>query len=797
MEFWEFLIQREGDRSWLPLESPEVEVLEGRYRMVARSNRSRVPVEVAIAHTLLNDHPPRRRFQKRQGFTNPDGVMVVFPYTWLQPGLWEFQCSGEQITSAGRDTWQQAVQLHVIAQESEVSDDWVPELPSDGLAFSAANMQPSSPFAVQSDDEAGRDDIYLADADRRERLDATAADQPSEAALPGAENLDSNPFGTFLQPEPPSEGAATTPTNAPEATPAYSNVTSSALNPPDPPDIHAIDAPPTDALTADAPLTDATEDPSPLSAEAALRQRAEADSDAVMASLMEGLELDDFDDAAPPTGEATDDAVEAEEDERGSSMPTLDPDSVRLVLHETNLVVQPNTPLMLNGAVEAVGEPDTPYLPPVALQITLREPQTASVVLETRRSLTSRLLPCSFSCQVALPENSRTRLLMGNLALITLAAPDDDPLILVSEDFSVTASLDELLEAIASNVSADLKAAFGVEKPPAALDLSLLNVVQPLTDRPATIPDRPATTPKPVPLPKPSEPQILPPKLNFEATPRPKPSTDSPIDLPQMQSASEMMESTTESKQEPLDPFIPSESDPLEEADDVLKGLEVVEQSDQVEPDASEEVFDPVASAEELAFRSLDLQNRFLERLNSLATDAELSNFLGDRLTPGNNSAAAREVVIEDDAPVPPRRSLSFQSAPRAIEPDPNTSLNTEPLPTPQIFVKTGELVSGETVDVTVILPPTTHPVGVKLWLQDLQNRALLDGPRWLMNFVPSSRGDREAWTSLTIPHGCLEVQFEAIAIELATQRESHKVTCDRPVIPPNLPSLSLDELEI
>jgi hypothetical protein len=32
-EDWAFLLQQEGDRAWLPLESPDVEVLEGRYRL--------------------------------------------------------------------------------------------------------------------------------------------------------------------------------------------------------------------------------------------------------------------------------------------------------------------------------------------------------------------------------------------------------------------------------------------------------------------------------------------------------------------------------------------------------------------------------------------------------------------------------------------------------------------------------------------------------------------------------------------------------------------------------------------
>jgi hypothetical protein len=49
--------------------------------------------------------------------------------------------------------------------------------------------------------------------------------------------------------------------------------------------------------------------------------------------------------------------------------------------------------------------------------------------------------------------------------------------------------------------------------------------------------------------------------------------------------------------------------------------------------------------------------------------------------------------------------------------------------------------------------------------------------------------------TQLNIPFGCLEIRLEAIAIDMATQQESHKVTIGRTVIPPDLPTLQLDEL--
>jgi hypothetical protein len=50
--------------------------------------------------------------------------------------------------------------------------------------------------------------------------------------------------------------------------------------------------------------------------------------------------------------------------------------------------------------------------------------------------------------------------------------------------------------------------------------------------------------------------------------------------------------------------------------------------------------------------------------------------------------------------------------------------------------------------------------------------------------------------TQLIIPFGSVEIRFEAIAVDLNSQRESHKVSLDCVVVPPDLPDFSLDEFE-
>ncbi|WP_423752220.1 hypothetical protein [Nostoc linckia] len=118
-----------------------------------------------------------------------------------------------------------------------------------------------------------------------------------------------------------------------------------------------------------------------------------------------------------------------------------------------------------------------------------------------------------------------------------------------------------------------------------------------------------------------------------------------------------------------------------------------------------------------------------------------------------------------------------------------------EPLPIPQLYVPEGELIAGKSVIIRAVIPEVSRPVAIKLWVEDCQTRWLLNGPHLLTNLLPNTLGGLEVMTQLNIPFGCLEIRLEAIALDPATQQESHKVTIVRSVIPPDLPNLEIDEL--
>jgi hypothetical protein len=119
MEQWQFLIQKQGDRTWHPLESVTVEIMEGRYRVVACSRRANTDVDVRITHSSPPELSPQRRIYKRSRRTNSDGSIAVIPFTYFQPGIWELRCSGNLMSDVFGHSWQHLVNLKVLAQRVE------------------------------------------------------------------------------------------------------------------------------------------------------------------------------------------------------------------------------------------------------------------------------------------------------------------------------------------------------------------------------------------------------------------------------------------------------------------------------------------------------------------------------------------------------------------------------------------------------------------------------------------------------------------------------------------------------
>ncbi|MGV0025188.1 hypothetical protein [Phormidesmis priestleyi] len=692
-EYWEFLLQKEGDRSWLPLDSSDVEILEGRYRIVARSHRKNSNVEVRIIHQATDEIPPKRRTQKRSHRTNQDGLVVVIPFTSLKPGIWELNCSGDLMSDLMGNGWQAAIQLHVVPRDSEEdADDWEPdwEMPSEEAAVEPAETDSSE-------------------------------DSPPQAKL--------------------------------------------------------------------APVTGSSVDRLLQIAEQMSEQTAES-SESIVQIL-------------PP---------------------------LQITLTQETFVAHRGQRLTLTGQIAPVEAISTGLMLSLAeLKASLRDPQSSDVWLETCELILNQPLPMPLAFELALPDKFKARLLLGEFTIYDLSQDSQAPSVLANQSFTLTADASDLLDSVSEEMAPDeealeqaLEASANPPKPaPQAsqLNLSFLNFV-----------DTPKTQSFEF---KPIAAQPLPPQIYSSPSQEGKKS----LDLPSFSSPANQLEPDPA-----LDDLPGDLPDDLLEAE--LTQLELA--IDPEEPSLSEQSALPpedisLRSAEanislkspvQSAFQALNLQDRFFSRLNSLASDAELSEELKAAANPfvvSDDSALVETESIEEPSAISKSEEEPSEEEPSEEEPPVDPDLlsqevvvddepgesafspkqkaqpvanplllpEEEPVPTPILEVTTEEFIAGQPILVKAKLPNLLPKFYVKLWINDRQTRALLDGPRWLVDFNPNGLGDLEASTQLTVPFGSLEIQLEAIAVEVSTQRESHKVVIDRSVVPPNLPDLSLDDFEV
>lgn len=717
MEYWEFLLQREGDQIWLPLESAQVEILEGRYRIMAHTSQIQTPVNIRITQLLVNRMPPRRRILKRQGQTNQEGLMVVMPFTWLEAGKWEIHCTSDHPQASSEAdpspaaSWQHAIQLQVLSHDTEGGTEGGEEWPPANWGYTASTV--SVP----------------------------------ETPPPAAEIF---------------EDAAPAPEDPPSATP-------------------------------------------PQLSETALMAAFQAIDQALAETV----------------------ANDATASTRGLGLST----SHRLELAQSALIAYQGRDLTVVGQVLATDATDCPQ---ATLGLRLIDPQTGSVLALQQSSLPSQNLPVSFAIPVTLPADLNTCLLLGE---VVLAVPErDSARVLAIQRFTVTVDLTALFDAIANQAETDGTAdvvfppeaarlpdegpsddgepeadPIKVEYQPPPRSIPTLLLPKGGMDLPPRIyyptphevaahqPTLPSFAAKSGPRPAPAAPAASTP--DSPAT-EPAPAADKPTSPPVAQSGVELpgfiQRSAPINLSAPAEPAADQTSDTS--ADDAP---------------ATPELPSPV----DAEFRALNLQDRFWNRLNTLAVEnyesaverkAELDaagvvidpDLDPEPQSPANPEAAASppspfagEVVIYDEDPDAPDTVEEAEAGE-----DPLLATEPEDLispPTPMLEVPDGELIAGESVAITLRVPYHLNRTFLKIWITDPQTRTVVEEPRQIMNLSPDGRGNMAAEVRLTVPQGCLDAWFEAISVDMVTSQESYKTIVRRSVVPPDIGPASLEDFDI
>lgn len=678
MDNLEFLLQREGDSTWLPLESPDVEILEGRYRIVSRSPHLDQKIEIRIVYDALDEVPPVRRVKTRSSYINSEGLMVVIPYTRLKPGIWEFSCSPDLEQGLLGNTWRATIQLQVLATDID-SEDVLEELP---------RVEDVAETGAKSD---------------REVQPQTSLEKPSLTQT----------SSTFKVSEPQYE--------------------------------------------------EASQEPLP--------------------AINEELGLD-----------------QGEGDL-----------SVQLDLERDTYVVEFGQAILLSGQVSVKSDHEVDAIKTTSsrllvsnpeLRICLRDPQASEVIYDIRQPMPQSVLPVPFSAAIYVPFECKTRLVLGEVIFYSDKVPS------VRYPFTITMLVEQFLEPLEDELEMEENQAESVVTNfSMASDVEVMEKeVQPLGEN-RLVEEHSSLE--------------LPSFGNFLGD---QTEEGSWSNLFQMSSGSELEPDVQ--PRETLEGT--AENDPnllTEEPETLTESL----------PESS----DFTITSGDRSLPGLNLEERFLTRLSSLAQDRDLSNWmkqasppssLDTSRSPQGESAAleegqnvplddyglspfvaeleAEEIVVDDESLEPPvffpqQRTMSqFSGRERDKVSASTDDRHSQPpiipedqeIPAPVLDVLTPNPMAGRPLKVRVQIPDDLPRIYVKIWVYDRQSRNIVDGPRWITEFSPNGFDQIEAKVDLDILYGSLEVQVEAIAVEMQTQRESHKAIVGRTVNPTASPTLPMDE---
>jgi hypothetical protein len=119
MENWEFLIQKQGDHSWNQYKTDNLDLEEGKYRLIFHSQYANLNLEILVIYQEIESGQLIRCVQKRSRQTNHEGLVVIFPFTYLKPGLWEINCISKGSIEMEIAPWQHTINLQILPRLSD------------------------------------------------------------------------------------------------------------------------------------------------------------------------------------------------------------------------------------------------------------------------------------------------------------------------------------------------------------------------------------------------------------------------------------------------------------------------------------------------------------------------------------------------------------------------------------------------------------------------------------------------------------------------------------------------------
>ena len=815
MENWQFLIQKQGDHNWRILESPNLTILADNYRVLARSYLNNMDVDVRVTYISTQEVPPKQRILKRSRRTNSEGLMAVIPFTHFKPGIWELRCSGDIMLEMLGKSWQHT--LFIQVSPPEPSPQSLTQLAEESDLASNADTQVSivmnhgTPVWFQGEtteqilqnllDLALPQDEPLLDEETIENAPTLppplalnlSLDQDTYVARWGEnfiihgdvevneiENLEDERFAM--------NGVSQLRLEIALRSPSESRI------------LNHIDQPLTDQVL---PFSFSTLIDIPLDCESKLLL-ADINLYGALADVGEVILLANH--TFTITADVTDLlALQTSRSDYRDSLPETNPPvkpkpSVKIRLELFNVAKTPKL-AQFHILKPSPNQPLPPQIKPL-ISWQVLSPQLPNLPHNSTREINT---------------DSETDSLTKTLAI----HPIDLKKLVIKPVNTIFPYLKRLkVKPVPGKTANDQ---LNVEKLATLQKSPQLPTVVTL---PAKIPELPVDN-----LPQSDQSMIDDTsyaELIAEIVAGVTKSEE--LDLVDSQENSVIIQSEELDLVDSQENSVIIQSEELDLVDSQENS--VIIQSE--EPDLvdsqenssllqqwidsqgyllTEAVFQEssdndlgeetqTVDVEVLLSREKEIQeDPIADNIPLEINKPETVNILNPIATqPGWLS---QEIVIDDLVMEWDADSWSDEAiADHHYSPLPEnetaadfSGVMMESLPTPQLYLSEGELVAGTSVMVRVKLPEVSSSVVVKLWVEDYQTRSLLDRPHILPDLRSNAWGEWETAIYLKIPFGCLEIRLSAIALHQTTQQESDKFTIIKTVIPPNLPTIEMDEM--
>jgi hypothetical protein len=761
MANWEFLLQKQGDKSWLPLESPTVEILEGHYRLASRTKLANVLVGVQLSYMPSTglQTPSRQNFSKR---INAEGLLIVLPYTHFIAGTWQIECINLEQEAPKSETRLASICFEVQPISADLTSDWQLNIPQ--LDAQASLQEPNSLLGEERGDslpELGNVEEIGSEVEQEKELAEPIAAQ-TEVNIPGSDLVLKLESMSLVQLEVQSEAQLDELRDLSEDIDTIASASlmlplnlivlhqsqylASEISPPilsgksylpgelevilrNPQNleivIHArFCLEPTQTINQSIDFSFELQVPSRTS------------------QVMIGeVRLHPSPDVSPPNDQAY-------IYYQAITLTYLSQDILSEVARELTIDDQPQSPGMFANRSSDVIAPKSSTIANTNSQTPTPTPNRPVIRLPQLPKISSSPNMQSGSGQ------ADRNLDDSEIQLEQLSASDRDRNVVELEQSEFSESTENVLAESSSATETEINPKDVLKSLQA--DDGFLDKLRSLTKESVTE-------------------SLL------------------------SQKVSEFIESEVEKLESEIEQSLDLE-DLGNEFEQILLNDELLISQDRDRTSRTEltsgHVSDRLAAEAQIAPELLenaipeylsDRENEQIEQtdhpyvpeqeqteLENQSDDSEQEIAAGEAL---QEVLAAREIINSSTASK--QQSLSILAA-------------NEPIPTPILEIPEGEAIAGFALPVLIKLPIMQSKLFVKLWVKDCQTRNIIDGPRWLVDLQGGIDPDYlTLGTTITLPLGVMEVMFEAITVEMQTQRESRKISIPRSVTPPNL---SLDD---